>query len=479
MYTLFKDWVIPLLLVLLYASGYAQVCSPPTNLSGVASGTSIQVTWPYVSAASEYYAQYKLSNTDMWSRPIYVSGNYITLYGLEEFTSYDVAVFSVCGTGISQLSNHVSVTTGYEANYNGNCRTPGFVDLNPKVGETLVVWEEIKDPDTWREYNYQVAYKPSHEVGWHEVPGYLSNNRYTFTGLNSLTRYDVRVRTVCGSGASFWTSTYTFLTPASNSAFIPTGFVVSTSENPVGSARATWNATPNTRMYELQAKPKGGTTWESFGSVETFFDLNSLAPGTAYTARVRSHTIDNLESGWSPEVEFITPLPNTCAPPSSASASIYGDQAYIRWAPVPLAKQYEVSYKKSYSPDWDNVIRVTYPNFGISGVSDYPTYQYKVRTICATGVSNWSSVYTFSNNARNAAGLPSFNTAYPNPNASGVFYLRAPVEEIRVTDVLGKTVWEQNAPTHQINLSDQPAGVYQAQVKGTDGLTQTIRLVKN
>jgi hypothetical protein len=75
---------------------------------------------------------------------------------------------------------------------------------------------------------------------------------------------------------------------------------------------------------------------------------------------------------------------------------------------------------------------------------------------------------------------PSEISIYPNPT-TGEFYIESPtsIEIVRIYNISGQLLAEEKTNTRQINLAEQPVGVYIGHIFLNNGDTEVVKIIKN
>lgn len=112
----------------------------------------------------------------------------------------------------------------------------------------------------------------------------------------------------------------------------------------------------------------------------------------------------------------VPPTPGTCNAPSGlASSNVGTNTATLSWSPASGASSYDFEYKLSTATTW-TVQNVTVTSVNLSGLTAATTYNVRVRTVCGSTSSSYSTTLSFttqttstcsdnyeSNNSRTAA----------------------------------------------------------------------------
>ena len=144
-----------------------------------------------------------------------------------------------------------------------------------------------------------------------------------------------------------------------------------------------WNSVPNAVQYKLKLRPSGTSSWTYITLTDTFKLKNGLLPGTNYEWKVKTICSSNSPSNYGPFQYFTTPI--ACLNPDTFSTSgVLANQATFNWNAVAGAVQYRVKYRVSGTGSWSYYFTAT-NSFTATGLNQATAYEWKVKTICASG----------------------------------------------------------------------------------------------
>jgi len=203
------------------------------------------------------------------------------------------------------------------------------------------------------------------------------------------------------------------------------------------------------------------------------------------------------EGGYDGEIEdycvnlYANPMQYCPGPSNIDVLSITDTTAYITWSGPPSAISYQIKYKPYFDPNavW-NWITGTNDFCLIKNLTPCSLYEYEVRTICDTGLSNFTETALFETECMTTlqSELDQKQTiVYPNPFEEALnINWREENGGIRLLTlynatgamVLNKTI-DQSSSGEIINLDlgHLPTGIYLIEIQGTD-FSEVHKIVK-
>ena len=178
----------------------ATSCPAPTNLAASAiTNTSATITWTPGASETSWELDYKLASASTWITVTVLTNNYV-LSALNSCTNYNVRVRAICGVGNN--SDYTAVV-----NFATLTPMPTNVQVNNITDQSAVV--------TWTaggtETQWQVEYKLVSSSNWTTMPISTSTTQ-PIVALQSNSLYEVRVKALCGSNESPFTTPVQFTT---------------------------------------------------------------------------------------------------------------------------------------------------------------------------------------------------------------------------------------------------------------------------
>ncbi len=392
-------------------------CTAPTNpYSTATTSTSSYVVWGSGSAGT-YEVAYQEDGASLWTT-ITVNSTNKQLTGLSCGTIYNYRVRTVCGTGVySAWTTVKSLTT---------TACPCAAPTNPYSTATTstssyVVW------GAGSAGTYEVEYQEDGASLWTTITVNSTNKQ--LTGLSCGTIYNYRIRTVCATGVySAWTTIKSLTTTA-----CPCG----APQNPYSTATTSttsyvvW-AAPSSGVpsggYELIYRENGASVWTTIVVSGTYKQLTGLSCGTNYEYKVRAVCGTGVYGSWTTVKSFTTTVCPCAAPTNPYSTATTSSSSYVVWG-AGSAGTYEVEYQEDGASIWTK-ITVNGTNKQLTGLSCGKSYNYRVRTVCGTGVySVWTTIKSLTTTAcqtvmisgyvQTSSGQPITNTVI-NINGSGL-----------------------------------------------------------
>ena len=185
------------------------------------------------------------------------------------------------------------------------------------------------------------------------------------------------------SGPFSVTAPNTAVSWAGNSSQTITWNVASTTASPVSCANV-----------KISISTDGGTTFSTLvaSTANDGSEAVTIPNTPTTTARVKIEAVGNIFFDIS-NTNFTITSGSGCASPAGLTASaITTTSATVGWTAVSGAVSYDVDYKASSSATWINAATATTAiSVGLTGLTTGTTYDYRVRTNCASGSSAYSA----------------------------------------------------------------------------------------
>jgi hypothetical protein len=194
---------------------------------------------------------------------------------------------------------------------------------------------------------------------------------------------DMTVTVTNSSGPFSVTAPNTAVSWAGNSSQTITWNVAGTTAAPVSCANV-----------KISISTDGGTTFSTLVASTTNdgSEVVTIPNTPTTTARIKIEAVGNIFFDIS-NTNFTITSGSGCASPSGLTASsITTTSANVGWTAVSGAVSYDVDYKATSSATWINAATgTTVISVALTGLTQGTTYDYRVRTNCASGSSSYSA----------------------------------------------------------------------------------------
>ncbi len=212
-------------------------------------------------------------------------------------TLYEGGIQSVCGQAEGDTSAYVSFDEFRTLDI--NCFSPENLTMAEVDHKSaLVAWEG-------EAAMYQLEYR---KEGEYVGQGMFSSPEESFRigGLTAETRYEVRVRSVCGAGdTSDWSLYVPFVTLQAPACPEPVN--LRTESITATSANLKWGSPEEGASFILRYSLASPVSWDSVHVMtDTVFLLEDLQPETVYLWSVMSSCLGGNHSGWATRQNFET-----------------------------------------------------------------------------------------------------------------------------------------------------------------------------
>ncbi len=161
------------------------------------------------------------------------------------------------------------------------CNAPtGLAISNITQNSATATWNTVSGATS-----YKFEYKTNAGATWTVVT--TTNPNYNMTGLASGTTYNTRVKAVCNSGESTYSSTVNFTTSSGGGGCnTPTNLAASNITETT--ATISWSAVSGALSYNFQYKLASSSTWQQANVTGTAVNMSGMSPATAYNVRVQA-----------------------------------------------------------------------------------------------------------------------------------------------------------------------------------------------
>ena len=427
----------------------ALACTTPTNLTASdITPSSATLSWDAVTGAQYYIYSTRIIGVTGWvNDTVYTNSVSVTGLSSSQGAQFRYRVQAVCDVSGSNSSSFTSTEV---------FTIPSCV-LNIDVISTDVT-----------------VYGASDGTASLSVSGGFGLVTLGLNGIDT-TALSAGTYTVTATDASGCSVTETFTISEPPNCLDPTN--VSISNVGLSSASASWDAVSVTGKYDLRFRVVGASSWTTLTNfVGTSYTMTGLSDGTDYEFEIRSNCSGGFASAWV-SATFTTAL--ACATPTNVYASnITTTSAEIGWDAVPGAISYEYGIRIIGVTGW--VYYTTNTSVLIfSGLSAGRQVRLRVKAICSTDASSYSSTYIFNTPSAKLFGEFSNVSVFPNPT-KGELNLHFISEEIQdvnihVVSAYGELVFEDKKErfigeyTKRINLENYAKGIYIIHIMNDEG----------
>jgi formylglycine-generating enzyme required for sulfatase activity/N-acetylneuraminic acid mutarotase len=383
----------------------------PANISKNQSLTPTLV-WAMVSGAATYYVQVSPSNTFaiIFSQDSTLTVDSMKLSGLATSTTYYWRVRAKNAAGVSAWSGQWSFTTvpssvppvpALVSPVNGAPSQPQILTL---------VWSPVGGDSTYR---VQLSTSSSFATLTIDDSTLTAANR-AIGLLDPRTTYYWRVYAKNAAGVSAWTSPWSFTTGTSA---LPSPVLNSPANKATGVSRTAtlaWSTVTGATGYHVQVARDSlfsAMAMEDSALTVASKTLNVTPVGNTFYWRVRAKNTSSV-STWSAVWGFYT-TGGLTAPvlvsPANGTAALNPVGLTLSWSTVSTA----TSYKVQMSPDSTFAIVVTEdstltaPSKTIDSLSLGVKYYWRVRAKNASGVSSWTTPWSFTTIMPSIPSVPS------------------------------------------------------------------------
>lgn len=272
-------------------------CVPPSNLTLTPGVDHIAATWQTVGAAtSGYQLEWRLIG-EGW-RTVVLSQNGFTIPNLASGRAYEVRVYSLCD---SRLSNTFALATALTLTAN-SCPTPTIGVVSTTATSATVNWNFLSAAGRGTVVEWQAI----NAANWNAAQVAPGQTQFTITGLTGGTAYRVRLRSLCAATEeSPNTAPRDFTTP--NAADCPAPVITNTNAT-FTAISLQWIAVSGATGYRIEYYPTSNPNATRFIDLTqplSVYLVQGLTPGTEYAFRV-STRCRSLTSALGPEKRIST-----------------------------------------------------------------------------------------------------------------------------------------------------------------------------
>lgn len=177
-------------------------------------------------------------------------------------------------------------------------------------------------------------------------------------------------------------------------------------------ATINWSSVAGATIYYIQYRVVGSATWIPVNTTNTSIALSGLSANTAYEYRVSAYC--TVYSNYSAIQTFTTlPVSGGCGKPASKQVNnISQNGAAFYWATVSGATKYKLQYRVVGTTAWTTKTSTSASYAVVGTLTAGTTYEYRVRAVCGTVNSAYTSKSTFT--TLSASGCTGTDNYEPN-----------------------------------------------------------------
>jgi hypothetical protein len=358
---------------------------PPQNFQALnVTTTSVSLIWTPVGGAVGYTVRFRIVNTAEWLYTGFGSPVGAVLGNLFPNRQYEAQIQTNSELGTTEFTGSIFFTT------------PQITAISPpanlratQVSSTFATqnWDAVTGA-----LNYTIRRRVSGTTAW-TFQHTLAEKSITTYALTPATAYEFQVRTASEIGDSQYSASAFFTTQSAIVPAVPGTLTVT--DITANSAFINWADVLYANSYILQYRQAGASAWASVSLLYSGYTFSGLFASTGYEWQVKSIG-EAAESAYSAIQRFTTLAAGTLPVPGGLFImGLSSNQAAFIWGMVTGAISYDVRYKKTAETGWIN-INVTgtnlYVAFGLTGATNY---EFQVRAVFASGVSQYSPSYLF------------------------------------------------------------------------------------
>ena len=373
-----------------YAATSCAVPDVASFSSTLITSSSCTIGWSAVTGAISYNVQYRVQGSGGAWTTVSTTTNSKALTGLSASTLYEFQVQTVCSSGSSTFSSSGIFTTaatpcGISSGLNATSITYNSATLN---------WTAVSGA-----LSYVIQYRLVGATVW--ISTTSTTNSKAISGLTASAQYEFQVQTVCSSGSSTFSSSGIFTTAAT-----PCGISSGLNATSItyNSATLNWTAVSGALSYVIQYRLVGATVWISTTSTTNSKAISGLTASAQYEFQVQT-VCSSGSSAFTSSTTFTTAAA-TCGITSGLNVTtITSSSAMLLWNAISGALSYNIQYKLTTASVWTNTTSLTNSK-GISGLTPFSDYEFKVQTVCNAASSVFTSSVIFITNASPTLPVP-------------------------------------------------------------------------
>ena len=347
----------------------------PTNLSAIASGGQVSLSWSASTGATSYNIYQSSASGGSYTEINSTSDVSYTVTGLTNGMTYYFVVTAVNSAGESGYSNPAGATLISGAPTN----------LTATAGNTQVslVWNATIGVTSYNVYTSTTS------GGSYTKAGITTTTSYTVTGLNNGTIYYFVVTAINTAGESGY-SNQASATPIPPP-YLPANLVATPANAQVA---LSWSASISATSYNVYESTISGGPYTKVGNTSNInYTVTGLTNFTLYYFVVTAVNSAG-ESGYSNEASA-TPQ-SISYPPANLTTNPGNAQATLSWNSSLGAVSYNIYYSMTsggpYTMIFSNITGISYTVTGLANCTQYYFVVTAVNGLGESGYSNEASV---------------------------------------------------------------------------------------
>ena len=255
----------------------SELCDRPENITVTElNANEVEVAWDFVANASKYKVSYAPANSDVYTTINLENVNSFIVSGLSPYRDYNFRVKAKCTNGWTNWTEPIS----FAINTPGYCPYPNFTTDILSGNVVRLSWPAISDFKKVK-IRYRVA---NDSQPWIDIESKF--NFCFINGLQTLTRYEFQIKTICTSNASIWSPVYNFTTSILE-CDRPIVSAYAVNWNNLNYIRLDWDEVIGATKYKITWKCCGTSTSETIGSTDDFA-IYDYVPGEQYKITIKA-----------------------------------------------------------------------------------------------------------------------------------------------------------------------------------------------
>jgi chitinase len=194
------------------------------------------------------------------------------------------------------------------------CNAPSITVVSNNQTSIAMQW------NTTEAISYQLLYKKIADSNWTVIQ--TNANSYTITGLLCNTMYEIKIKSICVTDSSNFSSPLNFITSPCELICTPPNALIATATDT--SMYISWNNTSSS-MYEIHYKLPTDSLWNTSITPTISIALNGLTCNTTYQVKMRS-ICGSTPSDFTNVYTFTT---NACMNNSTCNNTWQADSIYV------------------------------------------------------------------------------------------------------------------------------------------------------